>query len=735
MNRTIKGVLLLGSGCILLWLANDSLLYYRDNFSTHFPVQSAIANLVRDGLPLWNPLIDGGQPLAGNPNNLTFYPSTLLYLILPSHFAFNLHFLLHLVVAWFGMKRLLETYEVSSEDSRLVATIYLFSGAIVSCLVFYNLIVAAALMPWALSNLVRLLEARRLRNALYLGVLCGLIGLAAEPTIILGFSLACTTLFISRFSRRTIAPLALSVAIACIVASPQIFAFLEISAETERAQYPFSVSSSLAASLGPLRVAEIITGPVHGSVLDHSANGYWNSQSSRPWPPFFMSILMTAFVLPALMRRRRELLPFQAMAAIFLLVSIGSFNPVLAGLLERFESLRIIRYPEKFALLITLVATVPLGFLFRDLGRSNMRKQGAASIIVVALVTAAVLLTTPLTTASSLRLLAVSLLQTIGLAALVVPERLRPRHSVLGLVCILPLALWATWIAPLDDETYYTTPSPVADLVGDDVIAVQPADPDPAIFDPVTIYRYYAFRLNPSIGISYGIPYALSGSPEGMHSYLSRLSAERFRAADPETMVHYLRIHGTAFAIRSEPAYVPGLRLADSWRGPPLPVLAYEVIDPRPFLWQPSSVTRAATATEAVRIIESSDFDPSRDTVVPAWIDEALEPSGSATIRMLDRDSQRLRFEVSTARRTIVVINQSWFSAWRAHTSEDELTTFPADIDRLGLIVPAGTSTVCLEFGRHRITIAVALVLSAATLIYALGVAIVSRRRTAEPAR
>ena len=691
--------------------------------------------MVRDGLPLWNPLIDGGQPLAGNPNNLTFYPTTLLFLILPSHFAFNLHFLLHLVVAWFGMKRLLETYDVSGGDSRLVATIYLLSGAVLSCLVFYNLIVAAALMPWALANLVRLLDTGRLRNALHLGALCGLIGLAAEPTIILGFSLVCTTLFISRFARRAIAPLALSITIACIVASPQILAFLEISPETERAQYHFSVSSSMAASAGPLRLAEMITGPVLGSILDNSANGYWNSQSSRQWPPFFMSILVSALVLPAMMRRRRELLPYQAMAVIALFLAIGSFNPVLAALLERFESLRIIRYPEKFALLITLVSSVPLGFLFRDLDRSDMRGKGIASIIVVAAVTTAVLLTTPLPTGSLQRLLAVSLLQTAGLAALVVPERLRPRHSVLALVCILPLALWASWIIPLDDERYYTSPSPVADLVHDEVIAVQPADPDPAIFDPRTIYRYYAFRLNPSIGISYGIPYALSGSPERMHSYLSRLSVERFRAADPETMVHYLRIHGSSFTIRSKPVHVPELRLAGSWSGLPLPVLAYEVTDPRPLLWQPSTVRRAATATEAVAIIESPEFDPSRDTVVPAWIDGALEPSGSATIRMLERDSQRLRFEVSTDRKTIVVINQSWFSAWRARASDDELTTFPADIDRLGVIVPAGTSTVYLEFSRYRVPIAVALVLSASILIYALGVAIASSRRIAEPAR
>ena len=47
-------------------------------------------------IPWWNFADGGGQPLAGNPNTLTFYPDNILYLVLPAHVAFNLHFLLHL---------------------------------------------------------------------------------------------------------------------------------------------------------------------------------------------------------------------------------------------------------------------------------------------------------------------------------------------------------------------------------------------------------------------------------------------------------------------------------------------------------------------------------------------------------------------------------------------------------------------------------------------------------------
>ena len=62
---------------------------------------TGVSRIFRAGqIPWWNFYDDGGQPLAGNPNSLTFYPDNFLYLLLPAHVAFNLHFLLHLAVAW-----------------------------------------------------------------------------------------------------------------------------------------------------------------------------------------------------------------------------------------------------------------------------------------------------------------------------------------------------------------------------------------------------------------------------------------------------------------------------------------------------------------------------------------------------------------------------------------------------------------------------------------------------------
>src|SRR5205807_1521912 len=84
-----------------------------------------------------NPFDGGGQPLAGNPNTLTFYPDNFLYLILPAHVAFILHFLIHLILGWVAMRALAR--------SSFAAWMWVLSGMAVSAMSFYSLITAIAL--------------------------------------------------------------------------------------------------------------------------------------------------------------------------------------------------------------------------------------------------------------------------------------------------------------------------------------------------------------------------------------------------------------------------------------------------------------------------------------------------------------------------------------------------------------------------------------------------------------
>src|SRR5260221_6079131 len=164
-RRILIPVLLAAAGALV---AGFGFFFFRDNFATHYPFKVVSAAAWRAGsIPWWNPTDGGGQPLAGNPNTLTFYPDNILYLLLPAHVAFNLHFLLHLLLGWFPIRALIQSHSPSPRRSgekvplsaakgrmrgvatgapSFGATLWVLSGAAISALAFYNLVTAVALI-------------------------------------------------------------------------------------------------------------------------------------------------------------------------------------------------------------------------------------------------------------------------------------------------------------------------------------------------------------------------------------------------------------------------------------------------------------------------------------------------------------------------------------------------------------------------------------------------------------
>ncbi|HKS21997.1 MAG TPA: hypothetical protein VJZ76_04305 [Thermoanaerobaculia bacterium] len=287
--------------------------YFRDNFSTHYPVKVISAAAWRAGaIPWWNFYAGGGQPLAGNPNTLSFYPDNVLYLLFPTYIAFDLHFVLHLVLAWFAMRALTR--------SRWAAWLYVLSGVAISSMCFYNLIVALAMVPFAM-------WAAERGRWLQLGLAFGLMALAGEPVTIVAAALACVSWSLLK-----------AIPIAGLIASPQLIAYAEIAREVERGAFRYSARTVMAASFEPVRILELLVGP------------FWHTM-------LFPSLLIGVIVIPAVLRRSR----YTWIAAAMFFIALGRYNPIVAFLIERIPPLRIGRYPEKFALvgcvaLVVLVA-------------------------------------------------------------------------------------------------------------------------------------------------------------------------------------------------------------------------------------------------------------------------------------------------------------------------------------------------------------------------------------------
>ncbi|HXA20246.1 MAG TPA: hypothetical protein VN380_24930 [Thermoanaerobaculia bacterium] len=336
-------LLLLAAFCVLA--ATLGFFFFRDNFSTHYPIKVLSAAALRAGeVPWWNFADGGGQPLAGNPNTLTFYPDNFLYLVLPPHVAFNLHFLLHLILGWLAMRALTR--------SRFAAWLWVLSGVAISALSFYNLITAIALVPLAF------LGAER-RNAVQLGLAFGLLALAGEPVIIAAAAIAVLILFTRRRGeaepgftpsasprlRVTIVSLLMAISIALIIAAPQLIAYSEIASEVERAR-GYSARTVLNASFDPRRLLELVAGPFVRIDAPH----------------LFPTLVIGLIIIPALFRRSR----YTIIAGLMFFFALGSFNPLVRAAVESISAIRAGRFPEKFALVMCAALVMLAAEFFRE---------------------------------------------------------------------------------------------------------------------------------------------------------------------------------------------------------------------------------------------------------------------------------------------------------------------------------------------------------------------------------
>jgi hypothetical protein len=199
-------------------------------------------------------------------------------------------------------------------------------------------------------------------------------------------------------------------------------------------------------------------------------------------------------------------------------------------------------------------------------------------------------------------------------------------------------------------------------------------------------YRQAARTMSPIFGAVAGLRYAVNRSPEGMHSLVSRIVAERVAATPPPVRVHYLRMAGCAVDGALPPA------------------------------WFVPRIVPIHNVNEEVQMIESGRFDERTAALAPAgFIGFVSLPS--ARVTRYDEGLQDITVGVTTTAPSLLLINQSFFRAWSATADGRELTTVALNIDRLGVVVPAGSHGITLRFGRHRGAVVIAWIASTLLLL------------------
>jgi len=163
---------------VLLWrpLFGGQVFFWGTPLLQFVPWQRMAAGMWRSGqLPLWNPLVGCGTPLAANYQTAAFYPLNVLYLLLPAEVAMVWTAALHLALAGWGMYAWGRAAGLDRFPAFVGAVSPAGSGFLVTRVALFPSMVLT--FPWLAVWLWRaemLAQRRRLSDALWLGLSLGL---------------------------------------------------------------------------------------------------------------------------------------------------------------------------------------------------------------------------------------------------------------------------------------------------------------------------------------------------------------------------------------------------------------------------------------------------------------------------------------------------------------------------------------------------------------------------------
>ena len=141
------------------------------------------AQFLSGSIPLWNPYYYSGHPFLANPQAFVFYPPTLLFVVLPLPWAFNLDTVLHIYLAALGMYCFVFNLTQSRTAGLAAAIIYSLNSYFVDNIVAGHLTMlhTAALLPWIFYLTEKAYKEKKPILFVTAGMVLGLQILGGEP--------------------------------------------------------------------------------------------------------------------------------------------------------------------------------------------------------------------------------------------------------------------------------------------------------------------------------------------------------------------------------------------------------------------------------------------------------------------------------------------------------------------------------------------------------------------------
>ena len=760
-------------------------LVFRDAHATHWPWRRVAMTMLASGhAPFVNETASGGQPFLANPNAVLLYPTVLLEKVFSPAAAFNLHYLLHVLWAFFGARVLASRLGRSDGAAFFSGVAFAFSGTMLSYgSAFANAGPAAAWLPWCVAAAIDVARSDTIRRflsaAAAAGLAFGLQLLAGEPAISL-LTIACAAVAAfaaslappgARLLRagRTAAGGVLAGLLAFGIAAPLLLPLLQVLPLTYRGQHLWSERAFGASPFALWRVAEWFFPRLGGDPGELGAGAHWQYRLHEGDLVYIWSV--TFGVLPLLVlilgTVRRDFWSGSTIllaggAVVTLLFSFGLALPFYR-LLYSAAFLRRLRYPIKFYLLTTLCVALLAGFGIDALRRRRAGRLDAGLLAAAfALFAAAFFSARP---AGALdRVVRPYLADLAGgpdallpairhvfrgdalfgaaavfLLAFVLFARPseRGRAYALGLAALL-LAL--PWGLPLfvsaDQKDLSRPPALLPVLNGPGRVYVSPAvsaigarhgDLPPTY---AKLARVQVEELSPATGAPFGIRYLFDEDPDGSYGWVNRIAGEVLTASGPEERARLVSAFGARWVLAEAGAVLPGYRPVTGFSGAGRRLEVHEATQPVAEVRWARRELRRATLSRALELVRSDLFHPSTDVVVPGPADSA--PVGAAApvrITLSELEADRMAADVDAGAPGHVVFSRTFFPSWKALVDGAPARVLLANGRDLAVALPAGRHHVEIFWSPAPFRSGVAIALLALVSVLAIGVAELGPRR------
>ena len=218
-----------------------------DGWMQNFPLRALAGQMIAHGeLPLWNPFIYGGMPLAASVYPGVFYPPNWLFAILPAQWAMNLVVLTTYHIALIGAYLYARRIGMARAGALLAGIAFTFGGFMINHLSHTSRIAAAAWLPWVLlsiEELARNASRRRVWWWAALGsIFIALQFLAGEPQMLIFTALVSVPCAISALFKckgpvdrlRFVMSIAVMLVCGALLSMIQLLPTLELLAQSER---------------------------------------------------------------------------------------------------------------------------------------------------------------------------------------------------------------------------------------------------------------------------------------------------------------------------------------------------------------------------------------------------------------------------------------------------------------------------------------------------------------------